>query len=121
MDGNQLKRRDPVHISECLRNHKTCGHKDERMYQLIKEFSGLIRLSNAKMKKPGKARLLIRCRHLTVVSCIFKAAQGVSSNQSAAIVSWTLRYVVTKLVTLAVSEIIEAALWLCKFHCRRMS
>jgi hypothetical protein len=40
------------------------------------------------MKKPGKARLLIRCRQLTVVSCIPKVARGVSSNQSAAIVSW---------------------------------
>jgi len=39
-----------------------------------------------KMKKPDKARLLIRCRQLTVVSCIQKSARGGSSNQSAAIV-----------------------------------
>jgi hypothetical protein len=73
------------------------------------------------MKKPGKARLLIRCRHLTVVSCISKVARGGSSNQAAAIMSWTLRDVDTKLVTPEVSEIIEAASWLCKWRCHRWS
>ena len=42
------------------------------------------------MKKPGTARLLIRCRQLTVVTCIHRVARGGSSNQPATIVSWTL-------------------------------
>ena len=74
-----------------------------------------------KMKKPGQARLLMRCRQLTVVTCIPEVARAGSSNQPATVVSWTLRDVDTKLVTPAVSEIIEAALWLCKFHYRRKS
>jgi len=40
------------------------------------------------MKKPGKARLIIRCRQLTVVSCIQKFARAGSSGQAAAIVFW---------------------------------
>ena len=50
---SQLKRRDTVLINECLGYHKTCGHKDERMNQLIKEFSGLIRLAKRQNEKAG--------------------------------------------------------------------
>jgi len=64
----------------------------------------------AHMKKPGKARLLMRFRQLTVVSCIPEVAQGGSSNQPATITIWNpsfrkkqqfdvLRDVSTKLVT----------------------
>jgi hypothetical protein len=74
-----------------------------------------------KMKKPGQARLLIRCRQLTVVACIHEVARVGSSNQSATVVSWHLRDVDTKLVTPEVSQIIEAASWLCKWRCRRWS
>jgi hypothetical protein len=62
------------------------------------------------MKKPGKARLLMRLRQLTVVSCIPKVARGGSSNQPATITIWNpnfrkkqefdvLRDLNTKLVT----------------------
>jgi hypothetical protein len=43
-----------------------------------------------KMKKPGQARPLIRCRQLTVVACIHEVARVGSSNQSATVVSWHL-------------------------------
>jgi hypothetical protein len=42
----------------------------------------------AHMKKPGKARLLMRFRQLTVVSCIPKVARCGSSNQPASITIW---------------------------------
>jgi len=52
-----------------------------------------------KMKKPGKARLIIRLWPANGSFVQLRSARGGSSNQPAAIVSWTLRDFDTKLVT----------------------
>ena len=76
------------------------------------------------MKKPGKARLPIRSRQLTVVSHIPKDARGGSSNQAATIVFWHFTVGQAKTpenlrgIMALSSEVIEVASWLCKCRYR---